>query len=877
MERAWRGSGGEWLQMNARYKTLSGSDEPKPPSVVVHEAEGSPIRPTRARFSALWFFFKEILGLLWLAPIVLLLYFNFSGYIIGPSASCPVRGCQSDPLASGNSQWAQHFDRNDHNTLGGLQIVAKILEIWFLFIAVDLVYNIVMILASRESGLPIGLFSSPVEFADPRSLLEVFRAASQSPGQHRLKERALMRLGLYSLVVFLAFMCMLVNLMGPAVAVLVLPTLQWVNLPQKAIHSFNASGLARPPNVADYEVFPNCTNENLNNRLFSCTKIPYAASLDAWDDSVIEAGSQMTGQYSTTQPYGISPEGDVYFTFNATNNLYDAIWAPNRQALREVSADLDYFETASQNISLNPAYQSYNNSLNTVLKRKAPIFGAYVNAFRPENVTTTVVGDNQELRCYGGYQSWLTGDVNFTKCLPIGTAWHPLNKKANFSVAGSFNRSSAGATVNVFFTDTSAYFNGTFNDGLLPSSCMLNGTLSSPNDCDWKTVFSATIPLNSSLVSSNILTIELTMPKEYPDSTAVFEFFTFANFSTYTLDTSPQTNPLYLVQVDDVPDPQKANLRTVPVDPDWVLAAWSVDQDGLIGNRSAAFSLIRGLQALFGPGTFDNTTLEDTGDNGYLNNTYSDIITSTSLGPSTSANSPPTYAAAATSVAAPEYSGTVVTQAQRFKRQGSSASITAPYIAVTSTASYIFNPVTPSEFASTTTGTAPITTTTGLTPESDEEGREQDWYYYQNSRNDDEKDEMDLAGFVYYSYLQALSMVTYSRNNLTRINTDTKDPEHPTLWFYARVHVWAYGTDSRTSKLGITVATIGAVCVILSTILGITSRRRQRSLTELLVAALEHRHMGELNHAAGEIDLKARTRYRIEEDHLDEPIRFRPV
>ena len=89
------------------------------------------------------------------------------------------------------------------------------------------------------------------------------------------------------------------------------------------------------------------------------------------------------------------------------------------------------------------------------------------------------------------------------------------------------------------------------------------------------------------------------MPLKFPDQTFVFEIFTYANFSTYTLDTSPQTNPMYLVQVDDIPEVEKSSLRSIPVDPDWLLAAWSVDNNGLVANRSASLSLIRGLEALF--------------------------------------------------------------------------------------------------------------------------------------------------------------------------------------------------------------------------------------------------------------------------------------
>ena len=58
--------------------------------------------------------------------------------------------------------------------LGGLQFVAKVLELWFGSVAVNLIYNVTMWLASRDEGLPIELLSASVEFADPRSLRDTF-------------------------------------------------------------------------------------------------------------------------------------------------------------------------------------------------------------------------------------------------------------------------------------------------------------------------------------------------------------------------------------------------------------------------------------------------------------------------------------------------------------------------------------------------------------------------------------------------------------------------------------------------------------------------------------------------------------------------------
>lgn len=151
-----------------------------------HEQSSRPRQIYRywSKISLSWF-----AGLLWLAPIIVLLYFNFTNYVIGPSASCPPGGCRADPLAASGSHWAQDLDYNDHNTLGGLQLVAKALELWFLLIAMNVVHNITTVLASSGDGLPIGLLSTPWEFAESRSLLESFRAVLRSSALSTAKER----------------------------------------------------------------------------------------------------------------------------------------------------------------------------------------------------------------------------------------------------------------------------------------------------------------------------------------------------------------------------------------------------------------------------------------------------------------------------------------------------------------------------------------------------------------------------------------------------------------------------------------------------------------------------------------------------------------
>ena len=822
-----------------------------------------------SKISLSWF-----AGLLWLAPIIVLLYFNFTNYIIGPSASCPAGGCKADPLAASSSHWAQDLDYNNHNTLGGLQLVAKALELWFLFIAMNVVYNVTTVLASSGDGLPIGLLSSPWEFAESRSLWESFRALLHSSALSTAKERPPKKRKVYFFVGFLAFMCVLVNLMGPAVAVLALPALRWVDLPKHAQHSFNISGINDILVSLEPEIQPflDCTVKDIMDRRYSCTSLPYASSLNSWDSSIIASDRQRISQpqqlFSEQSP-GISSEGDVFFTFNVSaksdkpsQSFFDLAWVPNRQTLREVSYDLDNFRDASWDLESNPRYGAYNRSLNTVLKRRGPILGALAYPYVPDNITSIILGHERELRCYGGYydSSSITHLPSvYTKCLRVGTAWDSTNKQAWFNVTASRNDSPDHVKVSTFFSDKAAYFNETFNRDLIPSSCFVNGTVSTPETCTFDEIFTSPRPSADLLFSSNILSVELSMPQKFPGQTYVFEIITYANFSTYSLDTSPQTNPMVLVQVDDLPNSEKSSMQSIPVDPDWLLAAWSVDNNGaVVANRSASLSLIRGLEALFGPSSFDNVTSEDT--NGE--------------GPSPSVSgSPISFSPSSTAfTTTPINQSTAEVPSARTLRHSDNIPDVSMSFRITPAASTLTSSAFDMDVKreETPPNSAIIKSPHDPLSPDDEESQLADSYGISGDDLGDLNTE-DLDTFAFYSYLQALSLVPYSKMDLT---SDTDVENHPPLWYWAKVHVWSYGTDSRTSKLGIVVTMLGVVCVIISTVIGMIWRRKKRSLTDLIIAALEHRQEGEPVLVAGEEQLTARTKYKLIDDGDEDRIRF---
>jgi hypothetical protein len=172
----------------------------------------------------------QIFCLLWLAPISALLYLNLSGYVIGASAWCP-NHCWLDAwneVTSVPQENMLRFDRNDHNLLGGLQLVAKALEVWFVAISVALVYLVTMRFASKEEGLPIAYFTRMTDFTEIITLIDPlpWRTAPSLFDDNRRERRIGRRVWfLIALTVVLSVLC---NLMGPATAVLVIPiTEQW--------------------------------------------------------------------------------------------------------------------------------------------------------------------------------------------------------------------------------------------------------------------------------------------------------------------------------------------------------------------------------------------------------------------------------------------------------------------------------------------------------------------------------------------------------------------------------------------------------------------------------------------------------------------------
>lgn len=99
---------------------------------------------------------RLLFGLLWIAPILILLWLNFSHHVIGGTAWCLKKPCgviQYNPESEvTTNSLIDKYDKANHNLLGALQFAAKALEVWFMYIASSLVYLAAYTLARRTGG-----------------------------------------------------------------------------------------------------------------------------------------------------------------------------------------------------------------------------------------------------------------------------------------------------------------------------------------------------------------------------------------------------------------------------------------------------------------------------------------------------------------------------------------------------------------------------------------------------------------------------------------------------------------------------------------------------------------------------------------------------
>jgi hypothetical protein len=197
-----------------------------------------------------------------------------------------------------------------------------------------------------------------MEFADPITIIDPLLWKT-GPSPFGAKAPAEKRLGrrVWSLIILSLFLCILINLMGPATAVLVIPALQWIEMPKVDHRLFQSMNGADPPQASTdswlwrnlQELSP-CTDAELTSYNYTCSQTPLGDSLDAWTTSSIAQNGLAggLGGYAIESEMSFSPnvtykaKSDNSYNLlvdnlnNVTTFLNKVFWVPNRQTLTKL-------------------------------------------------------------------------------------------------------------------------------------------------------------------------------------------------------------------------------------------------------------------------------------------------------------------------------------------------------------------------------------------------------------------------------------------------------------------------------------------------------------------------------------------------------------
>ncbi|KAI4163018.1 MAG: hypothetical protein LQ342_003336 [Letrouitia transgressa] len=574
-----------------------------PPGGTPYIQQSQPSKPRRKRKAVIFHWISHFLSALWIAPIAVLLYLNYSSFVIGASVWCPNRDCNAESTGENAIEKAAKFDKQDHDVNGALQFVAKALEVWFMFIATSLIFDIGMMFAKYGQGLPVGYMLAHLEFGDIRYLINPLLWTSPIPHRKAPREKNLRVVKLYLFAIATAILTILANLMGPAAAVLVLPTLQWVETKHVMDQTFNGTASADYPR-GDF-LFPGCSDAQLLAGNYSCTLDTYGPQLDALA-SFQQSSSKQFNNNSGVVILPSSQEAALQMTLNLTQG--EAIWVPTRRVLRQLS--YEFVKTRGLLTTADPPEypdKAFNNSLQTLLQRQGPAIGVLAYCY---NGTAQVVqiDDDRRIRCYTGY--FADTETTYTKCYRDGLGFSENNLETSFLLENlDLHVLDLNTSVSAFFSDKATYYNDDTDFGSGIKDC-LNDPINT--DCDWDKIFDAELPHELRNMSRNVGRVSYQIPGSANNMSRVYcDHVAWSGFPTYSADTSPRSNIQNFVVLDDTP-PLANESTPLVVNPTWYLAAWSVDfrNDSILdGNRQIVKQLSTALSTAFA-NNVDEATLE---------------------------------------------------------------------------------------------------------------------------------------------------------------------------------------------------------------------------------------------------------------------------
>ena len=449
-----------------------------------HKARGGGVNlvsPRRALVSFLSLSLKSkvifllslFVGLAWLGPIIFLLHWNFTTQVVGPrvgsAAKCPDRNCSPNNYTSPptGTNMALENDYASRDTIGALQVVAKALEVWFIYNACSLIWIIMRIMLTGLSGLPTSHLTRHVEVADPFKfiestfwsplrLLEFFNyprsRISENPRMSRYQEsagdfRSSGTRGVYLFTLITVVVATIVNFMGPATAILLIPRVTWLDGPQPPQARFLQLNTEQPVNILG------CSSEDLLAGHYECVDTEFGSSLDSLVEYLHHTlkRSQVTPRFPGNPPnVGLSTEGLLSYFYNITVNLQPlqsgksaveyptTAWAPNRHLMQGLMNDFIEFANESTGLKHAPSgpLAAVNNSIDVMLERSGPIVGL-VGLVGLYQLRETVVDAGRTIRCYTESIA-VNRTTDRTVCFRSGKGWDNLRfSEAMFNVSGT--------------------------------------------------------------------------------------------------------------------------------------------------------------------------------------------------------------------------------------------------------------------------------------------------------------------------------------------------------------------------------------------------------------------------------------------------------
>lgn len=570
------------VKMDTAYHPVQGKSEVQAYATSAHSVNATQPRKSKRRFPLSLHILSHLLGFLWMAPIITLLVLNYKKHIIGASIWCPGGKCDAKAFDDNAIAQASKLDREDHNVLGALQFVSKALEVWFMVIATSLVYDVALYLAKRGGGLPIGYLFTHLEFGDIRNLVNPLMWTSPLPHGNLMPGKPSGTWKLWMFAILAASLTILTNLMGPASAVLVLPTMQWVDTERLLSQRFHSYVSAQPPTVA---AFSGCNGtQQLGRRNYTCTYDQYGQSLENFATQ-LEASAAQYGQPFGNLLLASSQENDVSFMTNISTNG-DLFWVATRQVLRDLSSDLFDLslsvtgQTENLTISTSGGHaQSYNNSLETVLQREGPSLGMAGDCYLGFQ-TIKELDVDKEVRCFGNYTLVGAPNRTWTKCYRYGVGWADTNHVNSFNLAGSLATDNA-STVVTYFSDKATFLNDTTDFGSGIQKCLAKDA----KPCDWDAIFNTQVDPILQNSTINVLVNEYSSQTVTEDGTRFYcDANFYSSFPKYSVDTSSAVNPQRITYLNGLPQSTDKNFNSTAlvVHPDWLLAAWSIANNGTV-------------------------------------------------------------------------------------------------------------------------------------------------------------------------------------------------------------------------------------------------------------------------------------------------------